>query len=63
LTIKPKLPKNYNIAIIGMSRSGKSTFAKRLAEKYPLKVCELDDFMSQIIEKQGAFDEHINSNP
>jgi adenylate/nucleoside-diphosphate kinase len=28
LTEKPKLPKNYNIAIIGMSKSGKSTFAK-----------------------------------
>jgi len=29
LLAKPKLPQNYNIAIVGMAKSGKSTFAKR----------------------------------
>ena len=60
---KPRLPKNYNIAIIGMSKSGKSKFAKKLAEQYPLKVLELDEFMTKIIEKQSSYEEHINSNP
>jgi adenylate/nucleoside-diphosphate kinase len=62
---KPKLPANYNIAIIGMSKSGKSKFAQSLAALYPLKVLEMDQYMTTKIAEQAILEEteHINSNP
>ena len=60
---KPELSSNYNISIIGMSKSGKTTFAKQLADIYPLKVLEMDDYLNQVILKQAQMEEHISSNP
>ena len=47
----PQLPKNYNIALTGPSKSGKTEFANRLAEAYGYQVIELQDYLMKKVQE------------
>lgn len=60
---KPTLPKNYNISITGLCKSGKSTIAKLLAEYYGYRVIEFGEYIEEKVKKQLLLEEPIPSNP
>lgn len=46
-----------------MSKSGKTTFAQKLAHRYGLKVFEFGEYMSQKLQEYIAKDAHVACNP
>lgn len=60
---QPSLNSNYNISLLGLSKSGKTTMAQRLAKKYGLQVFEFEKFFKEKISQYMANPEHVPCNP
>lgn len=60
---KPKMPKGYNVGIVGMSCTGKKTFANMLSGIYGWKVVDVERIVGEVIEEQKSCSSYLPCNP
>lgn len=58
----PKLPKTYNIAIIGPRQSGKKTIGRRLAHEYGLRLVDIEKTIGDVLEQQRNQEMEVGSH-
>ena len=63
LTKRPEMPKDYAIAILGPRKSGKTTVAKMLEEKYGWKAIEMEQLICEKLKTMKNWTTHVPSNP
>jgi YHS domain-containing protein/adenylate kinase family enzyme len=59
----PKLPKQFNVSIVGMTNTGKKLYAQKIAEKYGLEIVDLPALILKKYEEQSKWEQHIPNNP
>lgn len=60
---KPKMPKGYNVGIVGMSCTGKKTYANLLSEIYGWKVVDVEKIVGDAMEEQKNWSSYTPCNP
>ena len=60
---KPKMPKGYNVGIVGMSCTGKKTYANMLSQIYGWKVVDVERIVGEAMEEQKSSSSYTPCNP